>query len=72
MHTEWKEASNVLAHEIGSIDDRSSFRPITFESDPLKAFTSCVRDSIFTFLNKNNIIEVEIQQGFTPKVSGVL
>ena len=72
MPTEWKEASNVLANEKGSNDDPSSFRPITFKSHPLKAFTSCVRDSIFTFLKENNIIEVEIQEGFTPKVSGVL
>ena len=43
-----------------------------FESVPLKVFTSCLRDSIFTFLKQNNFIEVEIQKGFTPKVSGVL
>ena len=32
MPTQWKEASNVLAHEKGSNDDPSSFRPITFKS----------------------------------------
>jgi len=70
--TEWKKTCTVLAHKKGSNDDPSNFRPITLESFPLKVFTSCLRDSIFTFLKENNFIEVEIQKGFTPKVSGVL
>ena len=39
---------------------------------PLKVFTSCLRDSIFSFLRQNDFIEAEIQKGFTPKISGVL
>ena len=60
--TEWKKACTVLAHKKGSNDDPSNFRPITLESVPLKVFTSCLRDSIFTFLKENNFIEVEIQK----------
>ena len=47
-------------------------RPITFESLPPKAFTSCLQELIFTFLKENSSIEVEIQKGFTSKVSGLL
>ena len=39
---------------------------------PLKVFTSCLHDSVFSFLNQNEYIEAEIQKGFTPKVAGVL
>ena len=35
-------------------------------------FTSCLRDSIFSFLAKNEFIETKIQKWFTPKISGVL
>ena len=70
--TEWKKACTVVAHEKGKSDDPSNFRPITLESVPLKVFTSCLRDSLFTFLKENNFIEAEIQKGFTPKVSGNL
>ena len=62
----------MLAHEKGKNDDPSKFRPITRESVALKVFTSCLRDSIFTFFKENNFIEAEIQKGCTPKVSGVL
>ena len=72
MPTEWKKACTVLAHKKGNNDDPSNFRRITLEPVPLKVVTSCLRDSIFTFLKENNFIEVEIQKGFTPKVSGVL
>ena len=72
MPTESKKACIVLAHKKGNNYDPSSFRPITLESVPLKVFNFCLRDSIFTFLKENNFIEVEIQKGFTPKVSGVL
>ena len=69
---EWKKACTILVHKKGNNDDPANFRPITLESVPLKVFTSCIRDSIFTFLKQNNFIESEIQKGFTPKMSGVL
>ena len=56
----------------GNSDDSAKFRPITLESVPLKVFTSCLRDSVLSFLNQNEFIEAEIQKGFTPKVAGVL
>ena len=56
----------------GNNDNPANFRPITLESVPLKVFTSCLRDSVFSFLNQNEFIEAEIQKSFTPKVAGVL
>ena len=38
----------------------------------IKVFTSFLRDSILSFLSKNKFIESEIQEGFTPRMSGVL
>ena len=70
--SEWKKACTILVHKKGSSDDPANFRPITLESVPLKVFTSCLHDYIFSFLEKNNCIETEIQKGFTPKISGVL
>ena len=70
--SEWKKAYTTLVHRKGSCRDPANFRPITLESAPPKVFTSCLRDYIFSFLEKNNFIETEIQEGFTPKISGVL
>ena len=69
--SEWKNACTVLVHKKGTSDDPANFRPVTLEFVPLKVFTSCLRDSIFSFLAKNEFIETEIQKGFTPKISGV-
>ena len=68
----WKKACTVLVHKKGSRDDPANFRPITLESVPLKVFTSCLRDSIFSVLKQNDFIEAEIQKCFTPKIAGVL
>ena len=69
---EWKKVYTVLVHKKYNSDDPANFRPITLESVPLKVFTSCLRDSFFSFLNQNEFIEAEIQKVFTPKVTGVL
>ena len=37
---------------------------------PLKIFTSCLRDSMYAFLQTNGFIEHQIQKGFLPKLSG--
>ena len=50
----------------------SNFRPITLESIPLKVFTACLRNSIYSFLTVNNLIEHKIQKGFVPGLSGTL
>ena len=68
----WKKACAILVHKKGDKDDPANFRPITLESVPLKIFTSCLRDSIFSFLSQNHLIEQKIQKGFTHGVSGVL
>ena len=67
-----EKACTILVHNKGSRDDPANFRPITLESVPLKVFTSCHCDSIFSFLKQNDFIEAEIQKGFTPKIAGVL
>ena len=68
----WKRACTVLVHKKGNHDDPANFRPITLQSVPLKIFTSCLRDTIFSFLKQNGFIEQQIQKGFTNGVSGVL
>ena len=67
---EWKRACTVLIHKKGDTSDPGNFRPITLESVPLKIFTSCRCDSIYTFLQANGFIEHQIQKGFLPKLSG--
>ena len=67
---EWKKACTVLIHKMGDTSDPSNFRPITLESVPLKIFTSCLRDSMFSFLSSNGYIEHNIQKGFPPKLTG--
>ena len=68
----WKKACTILIHKKDDTNSPSNFRPITLETIPLKVFTSCIRNSIFTFLIANNFIESNIQKGFTPHVSGTL
>ena len=70
--SEWKKACTALVHKKGTSNDPANFRPITLESVPLKVFTSCLRDSMFSFLSKNKFIDSEIQKRFTPKISGAL
>ena len=67
---EWKSACTILIHKKGETSNPANFRPITLESVPLKIFTSCLRDSIFSFLKANDYIEYKIQKGFLPKLSG--
>jgi hypothetical protein len=50
----------------------SNFRPITLETIPLKVFTSCLRNAMYSFLSANKFIEHNIQKGFTPNLSGTL
>jgi len=70
--TEWKKACTILIHKKGSTDDPANFRPITLESIPLKVLTSCLRNSMFSFLAKNKLIEHNIQKGFTANLSGTI
>ena len=57
-------------HKKGDTSDPSNFRQITLESVPLKIFTSCLRDVIFSFRSSNGYIEHNIQKGFVPKLAG--
>ena len=67
---EWKKACTILIHKKDNSDSPSNFRPVTLQSVPLKVFTSCLRNAMFTFLLGNNFIETKIQKGFTPNISG--
>ena len=67
---EWKKACTVLIHKKGDTSDPGNFKPITFESVPLKIFTSFLRDSTFSFVSSNGYIEHKIQKGFLPKLTG--
>ena len=69
---ELKKACTILMHKKDDTNCPSNFRPITLETIALKVFTSCLRNSIFTFLLANNFIKHNIQKGFTPHVSGTL
>ena len=66
------EACTILVHKKGDKNDPANFRPITPQSVPLKIFTSCLRDSIFSFLSQNHLMEQKIQKGFAHGVSGIL
>ena len=70
--SEWKKACTILIHKKEETDNPANFRTITLQSVPLKVFTSCLRNKMFTFLVENNYIEHNIQKGFTPKVAGTL
>ena len=67
---EWKSACTILIHKKGETSEPANFRPITLESVPLKILTTCIRDSMFTFLSNNGYLEHRIQKGFLPKLSG--
>ena len=69
--TEWK-ACTILIHKKGDTNDPSIFQPITLGSIPLKVFTSCIRNAMYSYLVSNNFIEQNIQKGFTPNLSGTL
>ena len=67
---EWKSACTILIHKKGEVSEPANFRPITLEIVPLKILTSCIRDSMFTFLSNNGYSEHRIQKRFLPKLSG--
>ena len=70
--SEWKKACTILIHKKGDTFSPSNFRPITLEIIPLKVFTSCLRNALYTYLTANNFIEHDIQKGFKPNLSGTL
>ena len=67
--SEWKKACTVLIHKKSDTNIPSNFRPITLDTIPLKVFTSCLRNAMYSFLTTNNFIEHNIQKGFTPNAS---
>ena len=70
--SEWKKAYTIQIYKKGNTDIPANFRPITLESVPLKIFTSCLHNAMYSFLVTNNSIDHNIQKGFTPNMSGTL
>ena len=72
--TEWKRYVHVLYSFKNKAKQaiHLTYQPITLESIPLKVFTSCLRNSMYSFLTANQYIEHNIQKGFTPNLSGTL
>ena len=66
----WKKAVTILIYKKGNTAIPENFRPITFESFPLKVYTACVRYPIFEFAMSNKYIDCDLQKGFFPKISG--
>ena len=66
----WKKACTILINKKGDPSDPANFRPITLETIPLKIFTSCMRDSMYAFLQRNGYIEHNIQKAFPPRLFG--
>ena len=56
----------------GNTNDRANFRPITLESIHLKVSTSCLCNAIYSFLASKDLIEQNIQKGFTSNLFGTL
>ena len=69
---EWKRACTILIHKKDDANNPPNSRPITLETIPLKILTSCLRNSMYSFLVSNCLIEHSIQKGFTPNLSGTL
>ena len=65
-----EKACTVLIHKKGDATEMGKFRTITLARVPLNIFTSCLRDSLFSFLAVNGFIEQKIQKQFMPKLSG--
>ena len=70
---------NYFRENYGLLDDSSSTLITKYKDmsksalkSSLKIFTSCLRDSMYAFLQRNGYIEHKIQKGFLPKLSGTL
>ena len=61
---EWKRACTILIHKKGDTSDPANFRSITLENVALKISTSCLRDTMYAFLQDNGFIEHRIQRAF--------
>ena len=69
---EWKKACTILIHKKDDPNLPENFRPLTLQSVPLKVFTSCLRNAMFSYLLANNFIEHDIRKGFSSHISGTL
>ena len=68
----WKRACTILVHKKGNHDDPANFRPIILQSVPLTIVTSCLRDTIYSFLKQNGFVKQRIQKVCTHGISSVL
>ena len=73
--TVWKNGITALIYkkqDPAFANDPANFRPITLEPIIAKAFTSLIRNRIYSILSKNNYIESHIQKGFWQGISGTV
>ena len=62
-------AALVLSHKTRQYNRPANFWPITLENVPLNIFTSCIRDSLFSFVSANKYVEKN-QICALPKLTG--
>ena len=48
---QWNSAYTIMIHKKRDTSEPTNYRPITLEIVPLKTLTSCIMDSMFTFLS---------------------
>ena len=64
ISSEWKKPAIYLFIKK-ALNHSLKFPTNHIESIPLKVFTSCLRNAMYSFLTANNFIEHNIQKGFT-------
>jgi len=67
----WRRARITLIHKKGYTSDMQNFRPIALQPVVGKIVNSFVRNKVWSFLTRNNLIDTSIQKGFWPGINGV-
>jgi len=61
----------TLIHKKGDTSDPQNFRPIALQLVVEKIFNSFVRNKVWSFLTRDNLINTSSQKGFWPGINGV-
>ena len=67
----WGRGMTILIYKKGATEDPSNFRPITLQPVPYKILASILRDRLYQYLDKNKLIDKNIQKGFWGGSDGV-
>ena len=68
----WRKGFSVLIYKKSTPKEPSNFRPKTLEPVCAKAFTSPIRNRMYSFLVNNSYIETNIQKVFWTGISGTI